>query len=79
MAKWDTTFHALWGQDFQKNLQDPLATQILEGKVKDGDTVAVTVEGGAITVNGERVEPDWAGVSGDVSGDGGGPNLRVLN
>ena len=63
----------------QKNLQDPLATQILEGKVKDGDTVAVTVEGGAITVNGERVEPDWAGVSGDVSGDGGGPNLRVLN
>ena len=64
----------------QKNLQDPLATQILEGKAKDGDAVAVTVEGGAITVNGERVEPDWAGgISGDVSGEGEGPNLRVLN
>jgi ATP-dependent Clp protease ATP-binding subunit ClpB len=66
----------------QKNLQDPLATQILEGKVKDGDTVTISVEGGAIAVNGERVEPDWASVSGglsDVASDGDGPNLRVLN
>ena len=61
----------------QKNLQDPLANQILEGSVKDGDTVQVAVEGGALMVNGQRVEPDWAG--GITGGDSDGPNLRVLN
>jgi len=36
-------------------LQNPLATLLLEGKVKDGDTVEIGVEGGELTVGGERV------------------------
>ncbi len=37
----------------QKNVQDPLAEQILAGGVKDGDTVRVSVRDGALTIN------DW--------------------
>jgi ATP-dependent Clp protease ATP-binding subunit ClpB len=37
----------------QKNVQDPLAEQILAGGVKDGDTVRVSVRDGSITIN------DW--------------------
>ncbi len=37
----------------QKNVQDPLAEQILAGGVKDGDTVRVSVRDGQITIN------DW--------------------
>ncbi len=36
----------------QKELQDPLARQILEGRIKDGDEVKVTVEGAALALNG---------------------------
>ena len=36
----------------QKQVQDPLAEQILSGGVKDGDTVNVSVRDGAITING---------------------------
>jgi ATP-dependent Clp protease ATP-binding subunit ClpB len=39
----------------QRSLQNPLATQILEGRIKDGDTVKVTVEGGELSVGGQRV------------------------
>jgi C-terminal, D2-small domain, of ClpB protein/AAA domain (Cdc48 subfamily) len=39
----------------QRSLQNPLATLILEGRVKDGDTVKVTVEGGELSVGGQRV------------------------
>lgn len=39
----------------QRSLQNPLATLLLEGKVKDGDTVEVGVENGELTVAGERV------------------------
>jgi ATP-dependent Clp protease ATP-binding subunit ClpB len=39
----------------QRSLQNPLATQILEGRVKDGDTVKVSVEGGELSVGGQRV------------------------
>ncbi len=39
----------------QRNVQDPLAEQILAGRVRDGETVAVGVEGGHLTVNGELV------------------------
>jgi ATP-dependent Clp protease ATP-binding subunit ClpB len=53
----------------QRNLQDPLAQRLLEGSVKDGDKVAVSVRSGALTINGERVESEWAE----------GPKLRVLN
>ncbi|MEM7767382.1 MAG: ATP-dependent chaperone ClpB [Pseudomonadota bacterium] len=36
----------------QKELQDPLARLILEGRIKDGETIAVDVEGDALTING---------------------------
>ena len=36
----------------QKEVQDPLARLILEGRVKDGDNVEVSVEAGALTLNG---------------------------
>jgi len=39
----------------QRSVQDPLAEQILAGRVHDGDTVVVGVEGGRLTVNGELV------------------------
>jgi ATP-dependent Clp protease ATP-binding subunit ClpB len=39
----------------QRSLQNPLATLLLEGKVKEGDTVEVGVSGGELTVAGERV------------------------
>jgi ATP-dependent Clp protease ATP-binding subunit ClpB len=39
----------------QKSVQDPLAMQILAGRIRDGDTVRITVRGGALVVNGETV------------------------
>jgi ATP-dependent Clp protease ATP-binding subunit ClpB len=39
----------------QKQVQDPLAAQILAGKVKDGQAVKITVRDGALVVNGEPV------------------------
>jgi ATP-dependent Clp protease ATP-binding subunit ClpB len=39
----------------QRSLQNPLATLLLEGKVKEGDTVEIGVENGELTVGGERV------------------------
>jgi ATP-dependent Clp protease ATP-binding subunit ClpB len=39
----------------QKELQDPLARLILEGALNDGDTVKVSAEAGALTVNGKAV------------------------
>ncbi|MFC1673960.1 AAA family ATPase, partial [Pseudomonadota bacterium] len=44
----------------QRALQNPLATQILEGKIKDGDTVQVSAGDELLTINGEDVT-DWAG------------------
>jgi ATP-dependent Clp protease ATP-binding subunit ClpB len=37
----------------QRNVQDPLAEMILSGKVHDGDHVAISAKGGALTFNGE--------------------------
>jgi ATP-dependent Clp protease ATP-binding subunit ClpB len=37
----------------QRNLQDPLAEMILEGSVKDGDRVAISVKGNVLTFNGK--------------------------
>jgi ATP-dependent Clp protease ATP-binding subunit ClpB len=37
-------------------VQDPLAAQILSGKIKDGQSVQLTVRGGALVVNGEPVK-----------------------
>lgn len=39
----------------QKELQDPLARLILEGSLTDGETLKVSTEGDALTVNGKAV------------------------
>ncbi|MFO1172437.1 MAG: ATP-dependent chaperone ClpB [Hyphomicrobiaceae bacterium] len=39
----------------QRQVQDPLAEQILSGKVKDGDRVKISVAGGKLVINGEAV------------------------
>ena len=44
----------------QKNLQDPLAAQILEGRIADGATVKVTVDNGALAIDGEAVAAEDA-------------------
>ena len=44
----------------QRSLQNPLATQILEGKVRDGETVKVGVENGELSVGGQRVMSEAA-------------------
>ena len=36
----------------QKELQDPLARLILEGRISDGETITVDVEGEMLTING---------------------------
>jgi ATP-dependent Clp protease ATP-binding subunit ClpB len=40
----------------QKQVQDPLAEELLRGKVKDGDTVRVSVRDGMLTLNGTQVK-----------------------
>lgn len=40
----------------QRYLQNPLAMQILEGGIKDGDTIPVSAEGGQLLLNGKKVE-----------------------
>jgi ATP-dependent Clp protease ATP-binding subunit ClpB len=38
----------------QKHLQNPLATMLLSGSIKDGDTVTVTVRDGQLAINGNK-------------------------
>jgi ATP-dependent Clp protease ATP-binding subunit ClpB len=38
----------------QRQLQNPLATMLLAGKIKDGDTVSVSVQDGQLSINGNR-------------------------
>jgi ATP-dependent Clp protease ATP-binding subunit ClpB len=40
----------------QKTVQDPLAEQILAGKIRDGEKVKLTVKGGTLTINGQPVK-----------------------
>ena len=40
----------------QRHMQDPLAEQILAGRIKDGETVKVTVRDGDLALNGEPVK-----------------------
>jgi ATP-dependent Clp protease ATP-binding subunit ClpB len=40
----------------QKSVQDPLAEQLLAGRIKDGETVKLTVRDGALAVNGQPVK-----------------------
>lgn len=44
----------------QRSLQNPLATQLLEGKVRDGDTVEISVENGELNVGGVQVMSEAA-------------------
>ena len=39
----------------QRELQNPLAGLILEGRIADGDSVAVTAEADGLAINGETV------------------------
>ncbi len=39
----------------QRELQNPLATMLLSGTIKDGDTVAVSVRDGRLTINGSNL------------------------
>jgi ATP-dependent Clp protease ATP-binding subunit ClpB len=39
----------------QRHLQNPLATMLLAGTIKEGDTVAVSVRDGQLTINGNRL------------------------
>jgi ATP-dependent Clp protease ATP-binding subunit ClpB len=39
----------------QRELQNPLATMLLSGTIKDGDTVAVTVRDGRLTISGSKL------------------------
>ena len=39
----------------QKSLQDPLARLILEGQIRDGDTVQVDAGDGGLLINGAAV------------------------
>jgi ATP-dependent Clp protease ATP-binding subunit ClpB len=38
----------------QRQLQNPLATMLLAGTIKDGDTVSVTVQDGQLSINGNK-------------------------
>ncbi|MFA5899778.1 MAG: ATP-dependent chaperone ClpB [Hyphomicrobium sp.] len=40
----------------QRHVQDPLAEQILAGRIKDGDTVQIGVRDGELVLNGEAVK-----------------------
>ncbi len=39
----------------QRELQNPLATMLLSGTIKDGDTVTVSVRDGRLTINGSKL------------------------
>ena len=47
----------------QKELQDPLARRILEGRIKDGDDVKVSVDGSALSLNGVPAEMKKGGLN----------------
>jgi ATP-dependent Clp protease ATP-binding subunit ClpB len=38
----------------QRQIQNPLATMLLSGAIKDGDTVSVTVKDGQLAINGSK-------------------------
>jgi ATP-dependent Clp protease ATP-binding subunit ClpB len=44
----------------QRNLQNPLATLLLEGKIAEGETVPVTVRQGALAINGVAIKAEAA-------------------
>lgn len=40
----------------QKNVQDPLAELILEGSIKDGDTVPLSANDAGLMINGQEIK-----------------------
>ena len=44
----------------QKELQNPLASMILEGAIEDGSKITISAEGGKLTINGKAVEAEAA-------------------
>jgi ATP-dependent Clp protease ATP-binding subunit ClpB len=40
----------------QKYVQDPLAAQLLEGKIRDGETVNITANKDGLVINGQAVK-----------------------
>jgi ATP-dependent Clp protease ATP-binding subunit ClpB len=44
----------------QRNLQNPLATLLLEGKIAEGETVPVTVRQGQLSINGVQIKAEAA-------------------
>ncbi|HAD86289.1 MAG TPA: ATP-dependent chaperone ClpB [Rhodospirillaceae bacterium] len=44
----------------QKELQNPLASMILEGAIEDGSKITISAEGGNLTINGKAVEAEAA-------------------
>jgi ATP-dependent Clp protease ATP-binding subunit ClpB len=55
----NTGYDAVYGarplkRAIQKHLQDPLAEQILEGRIKDGDTVKVSTDASGLLINEKR-------------------------
>jgi ATP-dependent Clp protease ATP-binding subunit ClpB len=55
----------------QRNVQDPLAELLLEGEVKDGETVTVSAGSEGIIINGHETS--------DGHVEGGEPGLRVVH
>jgi len=56
----DTGYDPVYGarplkRVIQRHLQNPLATMLLSGAVKDGDTVSVTVRDGQLFINGNKL------------------------
>jgi ATP-dependent Clp protease ATP-binding subunit ClpB len=47
----------------QRSLENPLATLLLEGSISDGDTISVSAEQGALTINGALVDGDFGTLS----------------
>ena len=44
----------------QRELQNPLANQILEGSIRDGDTILVGAQDGHLLINGTKIDRDAA-------------------
>ncbi|KZD02877.1 ATP-dependent chaperone ClpB [Oceanibaculum pacificum] len=44
----------------QRELQNPLATMILDGSIRDGDAIRVDVEDGHLVINGRRIDQEAA-------------------
>ena len=57
----DTGYDPVYGarplrRVIQKHIQNPLANLILQGKVKDGESVSVTTKDGGLAINGKLIE-----------------------